>query len=98
MRGDPRFLKLSKEELELHANKQEDYGAEGDPFANVRSAMEFGVPAWVGALIRMNDKMTRLKKAAKGGTLTNEGVIDSLMDISVYAKIAVILYREAQDA
>lgn len=86
------------EELEqlglLHDKKQQDYGTNEDPFANVRASEEFGVPAWQGCLIRMNDKVSRLKTFCKKGTLSNEGVEDSLRDLAVYSLIALVLFRE----
>jgi len=88
------------EELEqlglLHDKKQQDYGTNEDPFANVRASEEFGVPAWQGCLIRMNDKVSRLKTYCKKGTLSNEGVEDSLRDLAVYSLIALVLFREDQ--
>ena len=81
----------------LHNQKQADYGRENDPFANVRASEDFGVPGWVGCLTRANDKMRRLQKAAQGGTLTNETVEDSLLDLAVYAAIGLVLYREVID-
>jgi hypothetical protein len=79
---------------ELHDRKQQDYGTDADPFANVRASEEFGIPAWMGAVLRGNDKMSRLKTYAKKGTLANEGVEDSLRDMAVYALIALVLFRE----
>jgi len=95
--GDPRFHALLERIGELHDLKQEDYGAEADPFANVRSSEEFGVPAWVGALIRLNDKVTRLKAFARKGKLANESAKDSMLDIMVYAGIVHILYEEQEE-
>lgn len=92
--GDPRFLELLQQMAELHAKKQADYGTGKDPFANVRASQEWGIKPWVGALVRMNDKVTRLKTYCQKGTLQNEGVVDSLLDISVYALIAHILFCE----
>lgn len=79
---------------DLHDRKQSDYGRENDPFANVRASEEFGIEGWIGALIRMNDKMRRLQRAAQGSTLVNEGVEDSLIDIAVYSCIALVLFQE----
>jgi len=94
-KGDPRFHELMQVEvIGLHDKKQEDYGRNEDPFANVRQSREWGVPPWVGALIRANDKVKRLQKAARGGQLANETVEDSLLDLIVYAGISLILYRE----
>ena len=78
----------------MHDKKQADYGRANDPFANVRASEDFGVPGWAGCMIRANDKMRRIQKAAQGGTLSNEGVEDSLMDLAVYSIIALVLYRE----
>lgn len=97
MSGDPRFHRLLAEIAELHDRKQADYGTDGDPFANVRASQDWGVPAWVGTMIRANDKVKRLQAAAQGSTLVNEGVEDSLMDLATYALIALVLYREQDD-
>lgn len=92
--GDPRFHALLKEIGDLHDKKQKDYGTSGDPFANVRGSKEWGVPSWVGAMIRANDKMKRLQNFARNGTLANESARDSFMDLAVYSLIALVLYDE----
>lgn len=97
VKGDPRFHALLAEIGKLHDKKQSDYGRADDPFANVRASSDWGVPAWVGALIRGTDKVKRLQKAARFGNLANESVEDSMMDLAVYALIALILYREEHD-
>lgn len=79
----------------LHDRKNRDYGRDADPYANCRASEDFGIAGWVGTLIRANDKMRRLQRAAAGATLANEGVEDSLLDLAVYSVIALILYREA---
>lgn len=94
MATDPRFAAVLKELQEMHDRKQEDYGKAGDPFSNIRSSEDFGIPGWTGALVRGNDKMRRLQKAASGHALRNESVEDSLLDLAVYAIVALILYRE----
>jgi hypothetical protein len=94
--GDPRFHKLLKEIGDLHDKKQQDYGVETDPFANVRGSSDWGVAPWVGAMIRANDKVKRLQKYARDGQLANEGARDSFMDLAVYALIALVLHDEGQ--
>lgn len=79
---------------ELHDIKQEDYGTDADPFANVRGTVGWGIPAWEGAMIRVDDKVRRLQAYARRGTLSNEGVLDSFRDIAVYAGIAYVLHEE----
>lgn len=96
-KGDPRFHALLKQIGELHDQKQADYGRDQDPFANVRASEEWGVTPWIGALIRATDKVRRLQTYANKGSLINEGVEDSLMDLAVYALISLILFREAQE-
>jgi hypothetical protein len=91
------FLQVVDEIVALHHKKQADYGKSHDPFANVRASEDFGIPGWVGCMTRANDKMKRLQKAAKGGTMSNESVEDSLLDLAVYAIIGLVLYRENKE-
>ena len=89
-----RFHALLTQLGELHDRKQSDYGRGDDPFANVRASTEWGVPGWVGAMIRANDKVRRLQTFATRGSLANEGALDSLQDIAVYAMIAYVLLEQ----
>lgn len=89
------FWQVLAEIAAMHDKKQADYGRTDDPFANVRASEDFGIPGWVGCMTRANDKMRRLQKAARGGTLANESVEDSLLDLAVYSVIGLVLYREA---
>ena len=94
--GLTEFEKVIQEIQELHNKKQSDYGRpeQGDPFANVRASEDFGIDGWLGAVIRANDKVRRIQKYARGGTMVNESVEDSLMDAAVYFMIALCLFRE----
>jgi hypothetical protein len=92
------IARVFEEALALHDKKNKDYGSEKDPYANVRASEEFGIPAWLGAWVRANDKVTRIKSFAKKGNLENESLRDSLIDLVVYAAIAVDLYDEANNA
>lgn len=92
--GSQRFHEVLRELGELHDRKQQDYGKETDPFANVRASNEWGVKPWVGALVRLNDKVKRLQNFARKGQLANESAIDSMKDVAVYAVIALVLYEQ----
>ena len=92
------FMYVVEEIVAMHNKKQKDYGSNTDPFANVRAAADFGIEPWIGCLIRANDKMKRLQKAASGGQLANESVEDSMLDLAVYAIICLVLYREGHPA
>jgi hypothetical protein len=89
-----KFHEIIEQIVALHDQKQKDYGRDEDPFANVRAAEDFGLPGYVGALIRMNDKMRRLQKFVEKGELANESVEDAFLDLAVYAVIGLILYQE----
>ena len=89
-----RFHEILGELGELHDLKQQDYGTDEDPFANVRSAEAFGIPGWVGAALRGNDKMKRIQAFALKGALANESLEDSLRDLAVYAVIGLVLLEE----
>lgn len=92
--GSERFHEILKELGSLHDQKQLDYGSDTDPFANVRATEGWNIPGWVGASIRLGDKVQRLKSMWRNGYLANEAVEDSLRDIAVYAIIALVLYEE----
>ncbi len=89
-----RFHELLKEMGALHDRKQADYGSGEDPFSNVRASQDFGIDAWVGAIVRLNDKVKRLQSMVRKGHLINESAYDSFKDIAVYAIIALCLYEE----
>lgn len=91
------FVDYLAEVLETHDRKNKDYGTDVDPLANIRASAGFGVPPWVGALVRLNDKIVRLQSFLRNGKLENESVRDSLLDICVYGPIALQLYDEEVD-
>lgn len=88
------FVDLLTQLKSLHLKKMADYGLAHAPFHNVEGSAEWGLEPWVGAMVRASDKMRRLQKFAKVGTLTNESVEDSFMDLAAYALIALVLYRK----
>lgn len=85
---------LMDEILALSDRKQQDYGSDQDPFANVRRSEELGIPAWLGAIVRLGDKWQRIQQFARKKKLANESFEDSLKDAAVYSLIALKLYRE----
>lgn len=79
---------------ETHDRKQADYGTDQEPFTNVLASQELGIHPVLAICIRMNDKVTRIKSFLKKGILQNESLDDSLIDIAVYAIIAVVIIQE----
>ena len=92
-----RFHQVLRELGDVHDLKSKDYGRTEDPFANVRGSTEWGMPAWMGAMIRATDKLRRLQTYAQKGELANEPVKDAFIDLAVYSVIGLVLYEEEQE-
>jgi hypothetical protein len=95
-----KFFQIIQDMKDLSMKKQADYGSDQDPFANVREgAIAMGMSPWIGAAIRMNDKMRRINKAARLGpeSLKNDSLLDDFIDMAVYAVIAQVLFIEEQE-
>lgn len=81
-RGD--FDGICQEMMELHRRKNNDYGN-----AAHESYKEFGLISYV---IRLNDKMKRLKSLTEPGTdigVKDESIEDTLIDLAAYAIMAI---------
>lgn len=74
----------------LMADKNADYATETDPFRNFRMFGELGI------LVRMSDKLARLRTFSERGTLavSDESVRDTILDLINYA---VLLYGYIED-
>ena len=95
--GSREFLEVLEELRALHLRKTMDYGVDEDALSNIRSSADVvNMPAWAGCILRISDKMHRLKAFFRRGTCEFDGVEDTLKDISCYAAIALVLYREEQ--
>lgn len=97
LESEDRFEDIINEISELHYRKSLDYGTEEDPYNNIRHSADWGLPPWMGAMIRANDKIHRIQRYAKASTLANESVRDSFLDLAVYAIIALILWEEEEE-
>lgn len=68
--------------------KNQDYGADADPFRNFRMAEWAGLTVEEGILLRSLDKMARLTNVIKKGTaVKDESVNDTIMDLINYLAI-----------
>ncbi len=94
--GHPDFYKLLKKMGEIHDKKNHDYSeGQKDPFSNFRMCEAFGIPAWKGCLVRISDKYSRIVQlSTKKAEVKDESIEDTLMDLSCYALICIILRRE----
>ena len=78
------FDGICQDLMALHARKNKDYGN-----AAHESYKEFGLISYV---IRLNDKMKRLKSLTKPGVeqeVKSESIEDTLMDLAAYAIMAI---------
>ncbi len=95
--GHPRFYELLKEIEDIHDRKNANYAADNNPLSNFLQSETFDVPAFKGCLVRMSDKFSRICQLAKGKPdMVGEAITDTLMDLSVYSLIAIILYERQQ--
>lgn len=94
----PEMFELLLQMVATSNAKGHDYGGQ-DTYSNLRVSDELGVPAWKGVLIRMLDKVSRIKNFARQDTLLvkDESLVDTLMDLSVYSLLCVLMYREYKD-
>jgi len=71
---------------QVMADKNADYSHGGSPFQNFRASEMLGVPAGKGLLIRVLDKIQRMKAYIDRGELSvkNESVEDAIDDVINY--------------
>ena len=93
------FLDLLDEMRRLHESKSADYGSQTDPLANIRQGAEFvNIEHWRGCMVRIADKVQRLRTYCQTGRLVHEGVRDTLLDLSANSLLAIVLFDEGQNA
>lgn len=92
--AEEHYWEIHEEITNLHKKKGADYGSDTDPFANLRAASEIGLSSWKGVMLRILDKVHRLKAFCKKGVLANESVEDSFLDLANYSMLALALFRE----
>ena len=94
--GHPDFYRLLDQMADLHSRKNHDYAGTKDPLKNLRACERLSLKPFLGVLVRLQDKWSRLEEFVNSGQLMvkNESVVDTLMDNAVYSLLAIILYQE----
>lgn len=94
-----RYGEIINEIKELHDKKNADYAGEEDSLANLRMCETMGVSAFVGVVIRLCDKFSRLMRFCKTRELQvkDESIKDTLKDIVNYALFAIIFLEEEEN-
>lgn len=82
-----RFETILERMAAIHRAKNADYGASYD----LAPAL-LGIPAHVGLLVRMTDKLARACRLAQGQDpqVKDEALTDTLIDLANYAVLAVL--------
>jgi hypothetical protein len=92
------YNKVFQDAEDLHKRKNAGYAGIGavDHWANFRMAEWFGLSPLVRCLIRMTDKLIRVKNLMKSpeADQVNESIKDSLYDMAIYALISICLLEE----
>ena len=96
--GHPRFYEMLKAMADLHSRKNHDYAGTSDPLKNLRACERLELKPFIGVMVRLQDKWSRLEEFIKSGKLMvkGESVKDTLMDNAVYSILAIILYEEEE--
>lgn len=95
LNGHPRFRKLLKEMQRIHETKNSDYSEADIPLSNFRLSEKFGVEPYLGVLIRISDKYSRICQLVKNKkSKVDEKIEDTLIDMANYCLLMVILYEE----
>lgn len=85
----------------IQQDRAESYGAPESPKTNIRASEDFGVPNWIGVMVRANDKIRRIQQHAR---LTLHGlpnsdperIDDAFIDAANYLLLALYLLRESE--
>lgn len=96
MKPHPKFIQLLKTLEDMHIKKSNNYATEEDSLSNLKACQAFGVPAYLGCLIRMSDKWARLQQLAQGKKdQVGESITDTALDLAGYCLLFIILYDES---
>lgn len=99
---DEEFKNLLKQMWTIRQKKRQDYNvqAKGNflEIENFKMAELFGIPSWVGILIRISDKFTRLASFVRKGfnAVEDETVEDTLLDLANYSLLCLIEYKKGK--
>ncbi len=88
------FRELQLTQYQLFCSKQQDYGSSNITIGGDMSNAKDKKFAMLGLAIRMNDKMQRLLNLVKEDREpNNESLEDTLIDISTYALMMIIVNK-----
>lgn len=96
--GSAEFRAVLDEVWQMHLRKTLDYGVDDDALSNIRTSADvLNIPAWAGCVLRISDKMHRLRAYFRRGRVEFDGLRDTLLDMCAYAALAEVLRREGDN-
>ena len=97
---DSRYQRVLTEVFELYIRRRGDYMTSDDPGASLRRAERLGIKPSAGVLVRMADKFALAENHIQSGQSGShdESLRETLLDISSYAVLAVLLLDEADNS
>ena len=92
--GHRTYYELIEAMARIHAAKNQDYGG-GNPLGNFLNSLDLGVDPFLGILIRLSDKWSRICSLTKTERqmVKDESIEDTLIDLANYALLAIVLRR-----
>ena len=81
---------------DTYSKKNQDYSG-GNPLGNFLECQKAGIDPFDGLITRISDKKSRIVQLTKNhnkAEIVNERLEDSLLDLSVYSLIAIIILEE----
>ena len=88
------FAQILNELIDLHRSKDHDYSG-GEYLSDLISSRRLGIKPWKNALLRIQQKMSRLESFSKQGEfkVADEKLEDTCKDLAVYSILLLMLYR-----
>ena len=80
--------------------KRQDYSGKEDPYANFRMSEFVGVEPWRGVMVRLMDKLSRVRHIMESGEVLvkDESIKDTLGDVINYTKIlGGLIFESTED-
>jgi len=98
--GHPMFYELLQKMADIHSVKNQDYGG-GNPLGNFEESKKFGIDPFMGVLVRLSDKWSRIcslaKKKNMEGAVKDESIEDTLIDLANYSILALVIKKEMEN-
>lgn len=88
------FASLMNSLIDIHHAKNHDYAGE-EYLSDLIASRRAGIEPWKNALLRIQQKMSRLESFAKQGEfkVADEKLEDTCKDLAVYSIIMLMLYK-----